>query len=231
MAADGREALELWRTGDFGLLLTDLHMPVMDGYALAMSIRAEEVTAGRRRTPIIALTANAWLEEERRCFAAGMDAYLSKPAPLATLKTLIDAWLADAPVSTPPTLPVSAPDAAPAPVDLAVLRAMIGDDPANMNFVLRSFRQSAAVSQRELSHPPTGATGGAIADTAHKFKSAARSVGAMRLGDLCAQIEQAAASPSSEELAVLMPLCLAEADAVFRYVDAHLVEASKSDLT
>jgi CheY-like chemotaxis protein len=92
LAVDGREALERWRSGDFGLLLTDLHMPELDGYALATAIRAEE--KGGPRKPIIALTANSLRDEALRCFAAGIDAYLTKPVQLPRLKAAIEAGLA-----------------------------------------------------------------------------------------------------------------------------------------
>lgn len=92
IAANGLKALETWRSGDFGLVLTDLHMPELDGYALAASIRAEE--GAGRRTPIVALTANALHDEKTRCLAAGMDVYLSKPARLAHLKETLQAGLA-----------------------------------------------------------------------------------------------------------------------------------------
>jgi CheY-like chemotaxis protein len=92
VCVNGREALECWRSGRFGLVLTDLHMPEMDGYALATAIRAEE--GELRRTPIIAVTANALCEEELRCRNVGMDAYLTKPVRLPQLKAAIEAWLA-----------------------------------------------------------------------------------------------------------------------------------------
>lgn len=92
MASDGREALEKWRSGDFGLVLTDLHMPEMDGYALATSIRAEE--GAGRRTPIVALTADALHDVEARCLAVGMDAYMTKPVGLAQLKETLESGFA-----------------------------------------------------------------------------------------------------------------------------------------
>src|SRR5690606_24049336 len=101
MVANGAEALASWRRGDHALLLTDLHMPVMDGYTLAAAVRAEEGSSARM--PIIALTANALREEELRCRQAGMDAYMSKPVRLEQLKATIDAWLR--PVVTPALLP------------------------------------------------------------------------------------------------------------------------------
>jgi two-component system sensor histidine kinase/response regulator len=90
---NGREALERWRRGSYALLLTDLHMPEMDGYELARSIRDEERPPGR--IPIVALTANALKEEEARCRAAGIDAYLTKPVPLPRLKAVLTSLLRD----------------------------------------------------------------------------------------------------------------------------------------
>ncbi|MEO8526296.1 MAG: PAS domain S-box protein, partial [Caldimonas sp.] len=95
VVADGRAALVLWRTGRFGLLLTDLQMPEMDGYELTATIRTEE--GGGRRIPIIALTANALKEEAMHCKAVGMDGYLTKPVRMAALDETLRAWLAQAP--------------------------------------------------------------------------------------------------------------------------------------
>jgi PAS domain S-box-containing protein len=91
VAGDGQDALERWRSGDYALLLTDLHMPLLDGYQLAQSIRAEEKSG--TRIPIIALTANALKGEADRCREVGMDDYRSKPSPLAELKSVLGTWL------------------------------------------------------------------------------------------------------------------------------------------
>ena len=100
VAGDGREALARWRSGDYALLLSDVHMPEMDGYQLAAAIRA---TAGEsRHIPVIALTANALRDEAERCRVAGMDGYLSKPTRLADLKAMLDKWM---PAATPEPAP------------------------------------------------------------------------------------------------------------------------------
>jgi signal transduction histidine kinase/DNA-binding response OmpR family regulator len=91
---DGAAALAAWRTRPFCLVLTDCHMPIMDGFQLTAAIRAEE-KAGARHTPILALTANALAGEAERCLEAGMDSYLSKPVELPHLREALFHLLQD----------------------------------------------------------------------------------------------------------------------------------------
>ncbi len=72
LAGNGEEALTSWQEGDFDLLLTDVNMPVSDGFALTHSLREQGV-----RKPIVGVTAG--LGDEARCIAAGMDACIVKP--------------------------------------------------------------------------------------------------------------------------------------------------------
>jgi CheY-like chemotaxis protein len=92
-AADGAEALSLWQSQHFDLIITDCHMPEMDGYELTRNIRAIEQHTGARRIPIIAWTANVLAEEEQRCRVAGMDDLLTKPTELAELRAKLLNWL------------------------------------------------------------------------------------------------------------------------------------------
>jgi two-component system sensor histidine kinase/response regulator len=84
IANDGLEAKDVWQKEKFDLILMDVLMPRMDGYESTMAIRrAEQETGGH--IPIIALTANVIKGDAERCYAAGMDGYIAKPAKLATL--------------------------------------------------------------------------------------------------------------------------------------------------
>ncbi|MBB1485374.1 hybrid sensor histidine kinase/response regulator [Oceanospirillum sediminis] len=85
-AEDGQQALDFWLQRDYGLLLTDCHMPVMDGYNLARKIRQY---SQYQHYPIIALTADAMKGVRDQCLAAGMNDCLSKPLELETLATTI----------------------------------------------------------------------------------------------------------------------------------------------
>ncbi len=92
-AENGQSALAMWRNGGFNMVITDCHMPEMDGYDLAQAIRKIEAEDTRPHTPIVAWTANALAEENERCKLAGMDDLLVKPANLTQLKEVLIKWL------------------------------------------------------------------------------------------------------------------------------------------
>ncbi|WP_305041813.1 ATP-binding protein [Geoalkalibacter sp.] len=94
--ADGVHAMAAWRQGGIDLILMDVQMPGMDGLSATAAIRGLEDEGGRR-VPIIALTAHAFKEDEERCLAAGMDAYLSKPIKANELYATCERLLRAAP--------------------------------------------------------------------------------------------------------------------------------------
>ncbi|HSB95607.1 MAG TPA: response regulator, partial [Spongiibacteraceae bacterium] len=91
-ANNGVEALELLEQNNFDLILMDCQMPEMDGYQTSYHIRRDQRPV-LANIPIIALTANAMLEDRERCLAAGMNDYLSKPVSLRTLHSKLGQWL------------------------------------------------------------------------------------------------------------------------------------------
>ncbi len=90
---NGREAVEAWRAGQFDMILMDLHMPVMDGIEATRAIRRAEIQANVVRTPIIALSANVFLDQIDSCMAAGMDGHVAKPIDLEALHAAMEAAL------------------------------------------------------------------------------------------------------------------------------------------
>jgi two-component system, sensor histidine kinase and response regulator len=90
VAVNGREAVERAKAGTFDIVLMDCQMPEMDGWEATARIRA--ALAGRRRLPILALTANASDADRQRCLDAGMDAHLSKPLKLERLAEALSTW-------------------------------------------------------------------------------------------------------------------------------------------
>jgi CheY-like chemotaxis protein/HPt (histidine-containing phosphotransfer) domain-containing protein len=228
VAADGREALQRWSECAYGLVLTDLHMPEMDGYQLTAAIRAAE--GGARRIPIIALTANTVMGEGDRCREAGMDDYASKPLPLADLKSILEKWMPAA-AAAPESPADSAADppqgvAANTPVDVSVLKRLVGDDAAVVREVLQDFRVSAAKINADLRAACASRQPQAAGAAAHKLKSSARSVGALALGELCATLERAGKSGDAAALYEQLPAFETEMSAVDAAIARFLANTS-----
>jgi CheY-like chemotaxis protein len=94
VAADGQQALDALAGGEAAdLILMDVRMPRLDGYATTEAIRRREEEIGAPRRPIVALTAEAFAEDRQRCLAAGMDDVLTKPIMFEALATELAKWL------------------------------------------------------------------------------------------------------------------------------------------
>ena len=91
---DGELALAAFRQKRYGLIMTDCHMPNMDGYELTRQIRELEAESGKYHN-IIAITANALQGESEHCLEIGMDDYISKPVELKLLEKRLRKWLPD----------------------------------------------------------------------------------------------------------------------------------------
>ncbi|TWT31312.1 Signal transduction histidine-protein kinase BarA [Posidoniimonas corsicana] len=114
---DGRMAVDAVRVQRFDLVLMDIQMPVLDGFAATAEIRRLEADTGRR-LPIIAMTAHAMKGDRERCLDAGMDDYVSKPFRPAELFAAVEKVppSQDQPDGDAPTAAVGGAPAAPAPV-------------------------------------------------------------------------------------------------------------------
>ncbi|MBB4287415.1 response regulator [Roseospira goensis] len=243
IAGNGVEALARFRAQPYGLVVTDCHMPEMDGYELAGRIRAVEAEeATGRHTPIIALTADAITGTAQLCLDRGMDDYLTKPVALSDLDAAIRRWLpraaalrrpreaADTPAPAPTLAHTPAPTPAPVgddpaaaaddePIlDLRPIGELVGGDRDMMRQLLADF---VAVTETDvsatLSALDRGDLDGAL-KAAHSAAGAARSAGAMRLGTLCKRIEIAAMKGDADTPARLkgdlLPAFIAVAAAV-----------------
>jgi PAS domain S-box-containing protein len=193
---DGRAALEKWRSGRYSLLLTDCHMPYLDGFGLTEAIRKEEPEG--MHTRIIAVTGNAMHGEALRCLSHGMDDYLAKPLRLSELGVKLAKWLPQKKVEIAPEptseaqsskVATAIPVAADAVWDATTLTRMVGDYPAMHRRLLDKFIVSSEEHVAAILASAAAADMETVVAVAHKMKSAARTVGAMQLGTLCQELE------------------------------------------
>ena len=150
LANDGQQGLDAIVQGESApIVLMDLHLPVLDGYAATQAIRQWERTSGQGRRAIIALTADAYEDDRLRCLQAGMDEVLTKPVSFESLRQVLVRWLPAAPAPASPSGPAwRTPDG-------AHLRALLGEiEPllANNQFdaIARMRELQEAVADTEL---------------------------------------------------------------------------------
>ncbi|MDD4964749.1 MAG: PAS domain S-box protein [Gallionella sp.] len=187
LAENGKQALAKWWTGKFALVISDCHMPEMDGYELTRNIRLAEAQRGQLRTPIIGWTANALIEEKQRCFDAGMDEVLIKPSNLSELRAMLSRWLVIKKIPA-----ASRTGTFNAMVDFSVL-SNITSDHKEQQEVLREFQSQNQLDLRELKKALQAENVEEIRRIAHRIKGACRMVGAITLESVSAKIEAAAA--------------------------------------
>lgn len=192
-ARDGVEALALWESGRFKLLLTDCNMPEMDGYELTRAIRAREAATGARRLPIVACTANALAGEIEICLNAGMDDYLAKPVELKNLRLKLERWLPLPSIVAPapdPAPPAPAPRARP-PIDHAALARVSAGDAIVEREIFAEFQLANDEDTALLRRAVVAGDSAEVKRLAHLIKGASTMVGALTLAGICQRIEQA----------------------------------------
>lgn len=233
IASNGAEALEKWRTKTYALILTDLHMPELDGYELVEKIRAEE-TLQHKHIPIIALTANALRGEAERCIALGMDDYLTKPITLSALalslakclhsgNTTLDLTInKEGKTQAAPETDVENKKAIDEFINLQILANLIGDDPTILNEFLRDFLTSATQLAQQITAAYAQQNWLQLSTHAHTLKSSARTVGALTLGNICNTIEHHAKQQTPDSLAQAFELFTPEFEAVVAFLTQHL---------
>jgi signal transduction histidine kinase/CheY-like chemotaxis protein/HPt (histidine-containing phosphotransfer) domain-containing protein len=196
VAGNGLEAVEALRRMPYHLVFMDCQMPEMDGFDATRAIRKDE--GDERRTPIIALTANAREGDRERCLAAGMDGYLSKPTRESDMAEVLNRWLPGETVSDP--------------LDLEVLDGLRALGQGTDDFIREVAALYLEDSPRRLASIGDAAAGGdarALASAAHALKSSSTHMGAVDVRRLCDTLERmadrgelASAAPVIERLRV-----------------------------
>ncbi|MGO1070854.1 ATP-binding protein [Lysobacter sp. CA199] len=207
--AGGEEGLQRWRSGRYALVLSDVHMPGLDGYGLAQAIRAEETRTGigpgdTRRTPVIALTASALKGEAEACLAAGMDECLIKPVALTRLAASLRRWLPHtaAPAEREPSALEEGHDHTRV-LDVGVLQRLLEDSGGDAAQVLEDFLSASAQDLHALQAARNHGDLIGVQRHAHRIKGAALLIGAQELAEASQALEQAA---HAQDWGLVLPL-------------------------
>ncbi len=204
---NGRHAVAAAAEGEMDVILMDCQMPEMDGFTATDEIRRQAAAAGRRRIPIIALTAHAVQGDRDRCLAAGMDDYLTKPFTERQLREVLSKWVRRAASAEPPGTPVSVAqlqgvagqpttsheEISPA-LDLKALdsiRALQRPNRPNvLASVLRKYLDNSRESVEALRAAIRSGDPAAVQAIAHRLKSSSAQLGALAVAARCKELEQ-----------------------------------------
>ena len=206
---NGREAVDAVARQQYDVVLMDIQMPVMDGFAATAAIR--ELPSGDA-LPIIALTAHALSGERERCLARGMTDYLAKPFKAHDLFATVERTAAPA-----------GPDRGGNPIlDLESFRTTMREAGAEdaVDGILDTFVDTSDERLAALTKGMEAGDAAEIARAAHAFKSAAGAIGARRLAGVLQDIEKAGRGGSVERARRQLALARSETEAAVQSVRA-----------
>jgi two-component system sensor histidine kinase/response regulator len=207
-AFNGEEALKALESGLYGLLITDLHMPELDGYGVVSAIREQEKN-NESHFPVIVLTADVQMAQRETYMRHGFDECLLKPVSLGQFRRLMIRWglLNEQPEVAPPETPEAAlappvESNLPPAVDVQAIKSMMGALDAGTIEMLGMFTEMTAPLIEKLQTAFINQDYHALAETAHSLKGAARSACCPVLGDLAAKIQDHAERQQADEAIV-----------------------------
>jgi PAS domain S-box-containing protein len=219
VAANGLEAVEMFARTDFDLVLLDLQMPIMDGYAATARLRTLDRGA---RTPIVALTASAMAGQLERCLEAGMDDLITKPLDVERLQSVLEHFglendgraaggaVGASTLDDPGVVELVAADPGCPPLDRHAFGELTGQDSEFAREIAHTFLETSKQLLAQLDHCAEQGDRAAIARAAHSLKGACANIHARPLYELCGELESGAASLGAPQLAELMAGIAAE---------------------
>jgi CheY-like chemotaxis protein len=210
IALDGQEAVRAAQAGCYSLILMDVEMPNLDGFEATRQIRALAGAVGR--VPIVAMTANAMAGDRRRCVAAGMDDYVSKPINPPQFLATVARWIAD---------PGGAAGAMPEP-DLLADQPVLDEhhlaglekilSPDRFTIALDVYLQNAHTVMAQLRATVAADDLSGLKRIAHNLTSASGSFGARRLQGLAERLHAACEADDKTEARLLVRAILDASD-------------------
>ena len=203
LAAHGEDAVREVLRQEFDFVFMDVHMPVLDGYAATARIRELEKSAGRR-LHIIAITAYTRQDERRKCLAAGMDDYITKPVLREEMVAALSRQSGQGsgadrrgPAASPPPaaaagLEAGGADCGPPVFDRAGLLDRLAGEGDLVEQLLRSYLASVASHLDQLSAALFASDVQKVFLRAHVIKGASVNIGALQVSQAASQLEMLA---------------------------------------
>ncbi len=214
VAANGQEAVEALSRIPYSAVLMDVQMPEMDGYEATAEVRKrEDEGANGRRTPIIAMTANAMQGDREKALEAGMDDYVAKPVKPEELGEVLERWISE-PDAKAPALEEATDSSTAAPgsitdlLDRSALRGLreLGG-PEFLIELAELFLENVPSQLEALRGAIEGDDASSVERMAHTLKGSSGNMGATRMATICAELEDAGHSGDlSRAVALVEPL-------------------------
>jgi CheY-like chemotaxis protein len=204
VARNGREALELHKSGDFIAVFMDCQMPEINGFEATVAIREQE--ADDAHTPIIAMTASAREADREQCFVSGMDDYVAKPLDQVTLDAALARRIPAFDLSDAPEKAAGSRKGATPPLPLlegSVLTDVFRHNGESRGYLIGVFIEESRARIEQLEAAEALADAETMERLAHALKGSARTIGAKRLEEICAGVQTAASEGRVEVASAL----------------------------
>ena len=193
VVADGVEAVEAVSRIPYAAVLMDVQMPRMDGHEATAEIRRREAGSDRR-TPIVAMTANAMQGDRERALGAGMDDYVPKPVKAEELEAVLERWIPRGEEEGASMATVSPGDAK-GPLDRAAIDGLLGLGGSELlSELAESFSGDTSSALAALREAAKAGDARSVERIAHSLKGGSGSMGAERMSAICAELQDVGAS-------------------------------------
>ena len=197
--SDGLEALKALKTGKYGILITDLHMPGLDGYQLAGQIREEEVAQASTHGegdhtdhfPVIVLTADVQMAQREAYMRHGFDECLLKPVSLGQFRRLLIRWglLAEQPAPDASDASSAPANGQPPAIDIEAMKEQMGAFDEGAIEMLGMFVDMTQPLIERIAKAQAHGDFSDLKEAAHSLKGGARSACCMVLGDMASKLQ------------------------------------------
>lgn len=221
IAADGKEAFELYKAENFDVIFMDCQMPETDGFESTRLIRRHEKDNALNAVPIIALTAGITKDDEQRCISVGMNRYITKPFSLADLEAAISEYRPITSTNEPDQKKTNSIPATETS-DTKIYGEKIINDSAIRNIkevekqtgnsllprIFDGYIQQIEPKLAQLASEVADTESSSAYKTAHAIKSMSANIGAERVKSIAAAIEKADRGGDQHGAGELLPVLI-----------------------